>query len=484
MSMKLKLGAITAEDIASVTDGHIERFGNGGSGIARAFSKDSREEGTDILFAAIPGERFDGHDFIADAVRGGASIVLCSRVPQEATSLDFTAVVVADPVRALGILSAAYAKRIPSRTVAVTGSVGKTTTKEFISAVLSEKFSTHKTEGNLNNEIGLPMTLLSTPEKTEFSVLEMGMSSFGEIEYLSRLAEPEFAVITNIGTAHLEHLGSRENICKAKMEIISGLSPDGHLIINGDEPLLTEHPDLPKNCISVSVYNRNADLRAVNIRQTAENVTFDLICENRVLTNIEIPTVGQHNVYNALFAYAIGSRLGMTDAEIRKGLSNFRGVDMRQHISEVAGITVINDAYNASPESMRAALDVLASVAKQKGGRAAALLGDMRELGDQARLLHYQLGMTVAQKKVELLFTYGTMAENIAQSAIERGLRAENVHVNLNCDDPQTSADMILGALRPGDVLLVKASRAVQAERVIACMEQKKTRKKESTRKE
>jgi len=245
------------------------------------------------------------------------------------------------------------------------------------------------------------------------------------------------------------------------------MSEGGILIISADEPLLTRADVTPAKAVTVSLYSRSADYRAVNIRQIGSGMIFDLIYNGKVCTNVEIPMLGTHSVSDALYAFAIGIIEGMTEEEIRRGLKKFRGVSMRQRIYDLSGVTIIEDCYNASPESMRAGIDVLCSMAKEKGGRPAALLGDMRELGEYSRLLHEQLGIYAARAGVKLLFTYGPLAENIAHSAITNGIRAENVYVNLDCTDPASTGEMILSALRPGDVLLVKASRAVAAEKVI-----------------
>ena len=204
---------------------------------------------------------------------------------------------------------------------------------------------------------------------------------------------------------------------------------------------------------------------------------YDLIYANKAVTNVEIPAIGKHNVYNSLAAYAVGVLLGMTDDQIRRGLKSFVGADMRQKIYEVGDITVIDDCYNASPESMRAAIDVLESMATKRNARPAALLGDMLELGEYSRLMHDQLGQYAAQMQVQKLFCFGMMADIVAEAAIKKGIRADNVYVSLDTRDAQAMADMILTALRPGDILLVKASRAVQAERVIECMKKRKIRR-------
>ncbi|MCD7776749.1 MAG: hypothetical protein LUH54_05210, partial [Firmicutes bacterium] len=218
--------------------------------------------------------------------------------------------------------------------------------------------------------------------------------------------------------------------------------------------------------ISAAIYNRNADCRALNLRTENGGTTFDLIYSGRVITNIEIPVQGTHNVQDAMYAYIVGDCCGLTDDRIRAGLKNFINVSMRQMIYDIEGITVIDDAYNASPESMRAAINVLASMSRERGGRATALLGDMMELGESSALMHEKIGSYAAKSGVKVLFTYGVLAENIANAAIRNGIRAENVHVSLDTNDPQTMAEIMFSKLKPGDILLIKASRAVHAENV------------------
>ncbi len=481
MSVELKLKNLTAEEIASVTGGKLEIYHGGKADLAqKGLTTNSKEAAPGVIFCAIKGSRVDGCDFIAEAVQLGATCFLCSRVPDNAKEigLPFCAVLVEDVVAAMGTLAGWYRTFSKATFIAITGSVGKTTTKEFVAAVASAAFRTHKTRGNLNNELGMPLTIFDLSPEDQVSVIEMGMSALGEIEYMTKLVKPDIAIVTNIGTSHLATLGTRENICRAKMEIRLGLPADGKLLLNADEPLLfQQYEELDPKPTIMSIYNRNGDFRAVNIRQKLDGIVYDLIYDNKAVTNVEIPALGKHNVYNSLAAYAVGVMLGMSDEQIRRGLRSFVGADMRQKIYEVGGITVIDDCYNASPESMRAAIDVLVSIASKKNARPAALLGDMLELGEYSRLMHDQLGQYAAQMQVQKLFCYGMMADIVAEAAIKKGIRADNVYVALDTRDAQVMADMVLTALHPGDVLLVKASRAVQAERIIECMKKRRLKK-------
>ena len=482
MSVELKLWNPTIAELCAVVGGNIELFGQTDvSATITSLTTSSADAAAGGVFCAIKGSRVDGADFIPRAVELGALCVICTHIPDEArqSGLSFAAIVVEDVITAIGTFAGCYRDRSKAKFIAVTGSVGKTTTKEMVAAVAGAVFKTHKTKGNYNNQLGLPLTLLEIDGDDEVSVLEMGMSDLGEIEYMSRLAKPDIAIVTNIGTSHLATLGTRENICRAKLEICTGLSADGVVLLNADEPLLVDKiNELPCKVRLMSIYNSRGDYRALNIRTGAEGLTYDMIYDNKAVTNIELPIHGKHNVYNALSAYAVGVMLGMTDEQIRRGLLSFEGAEMRQRIYDVGGITLIDDCYNASPESMRAAIDVLVSIAARKNQRPMALLGDMLELGEYSRLMHDQLGQYAAQSKLSKLFCYGMMSDVVAEAAIKKGIRAENVFVCLDTNDPQAMADMILEVAEPGDVLLVKASRAIHAERVIECLKKKLTKPK------
>ena len=427
---------------------------------------DSREAAEGSLFVALGGERVDGHDYIAAAVSSGNECVLCERIP-EIGDRKYVAVVVDDSLKAVGELAKAYDRRLNHRKVAITGSVGKTTTKEFVAAVLAEGFRVHKTEGNYNSTLGMPLSLLALQNDTEVSVLEMGMSNRGEIEYMSKIAEPDIAIVTNIGTSHMEYLGSRENICHAKMEIVKGLKAGGTLLLNGDEPMLRAYLTPGVQPVFVGI-DSPADFQAVNIRQGLGRTVFDLCYNGKTVRNVVIPTMGRHNVYAALFAYAVGVRMNLDDQTIINGLNHYRPVGMRQNVYNIGEITVIEDCYNASPESMRAAINVLQTLAGQKkAGRMAAVLGNMYELGENTDRFHEEIGMYFAKMGGSMLYTFGQSAEQIAGGAILGGMLPENIYRNPNTKAPEISGEMLLHSLRAGDVLLVKASRGAAAERIL-----------------
>lgn len=471
MSVEFKLKNYSAADIARITGGRLEIYG-GDAKLPQSFiAIDSREGGPGVIFCAIEGENVNGNDFIPGAAKLGSTVFIGQYVPDDAKAMGICAVIVDDTVEALGKLASDYRAVSKAKYIAVTGSVGKTTTKEFISAVLSSKFKTHKTSGNYNSLIGLPLSIFGVDKDDEAVVLEMGMSNLGEIERMSKIARPDVAVITIIGTSHLQSLGTRENICRAKLEIRAGLNRNGYLVLNGDDPyLMAEMPNIRNKTKTYALESPQGDFRAMNARQKDGSTVFDMIYGGKAITNVEIPVFGRHNVGNALAAYTVGVLLGMKDDEIRKGLLTFVNVDKRQKVYDVNNITVIDDCYNASPESMRAAIDVLTGLANKKKARACALLGDMLELGENSRMMHYEIGQYAARMQVQKLFCYGQMAETIAEAAIRNGIRAENVHVCADKNHPEIMAQMIMKTLSEGDLLLVKASRGIAAERVIECM--------------
>ncbi len=399
------------------------------------------------LFVALQGKR-DGHDFIPVAMEKGAAGALGSRqlpgVPM---------VVAAEPLRALGAIAAGYRNTLTGlRVLGLTGSVGKTTTKEMLAAVMAAAWRTQKTEKNYNNDIGVPKTVLSLRPDTQAAVIEMGMNHFGEISYLTRIARPDVAVITNIGTMHIENLGSREGILKAKLEILEGLGPEGTLVLNGDEPLL-RRAETGRKTLFFGI-ETDCDLRAEDIVPTQTGIRFTARGFGQSWP-VELPVAGRHNVYNALAALLAGRCAGTPMEAGVEALGSFANTGDRQRIYRQDGYTVIADCYNAGPESMAAALSVLAQTPAP--GRRIAVLGDMLELGDHAPRAHREVGALAAQS-ADLVLAYGPMSGLTAQGAGDKG-HSFDTH------------GAILAALRaqarPGDVLLFKGSHGMHMEQVL-----------------
>lgn len=479
--MKVNVGcnALTMSELAKICGGMLCMAG-GQDNRDLSFNTvctDSRETEKGSLFVALGGERVDGHNYIGAALERGGECVLCERIPDTLNDRRYVALVVNDTLRAVGELAKAYDRRMHHKKVAITGSVGKTTTKEFVAAVLSEHLRLHKTEGNYNSTLGMPLSLLTMTNETQVSVLEMGMSNFGEIEYLSRIAEPDIAVITNIGSSHMEYLGSRENICKAKLEIVKGLKSDGLIFLNGDEPLLRNREELDgKNCRYIG-FSEACDIRAINIKEGLEKTVFDIVYDGKTVEGVSIPILGEHYVYAALFAYAIGINMGLDEDVIARGLNNFRSVGMRQTVFNIGDITIIQDCYNASPESMKASIGVLHNLVRQRGyGRMTALLGDMYELGVCSDAAHESVGLEFARRGGSALYTFGQLASTIADGAVLGGMSNENIFRNFDISRPEISGEMLINTLMPGDALLVKASRGVRAERVIEYLRENEAR--------
>ena len=429
-----------------------------------AVTTDSREAQEGDLFIAVKGERFDGNQFLPDVFKKGAIALGSGPLPTGVSGLLLR---VSDATRALGSLAAFYAKKIPHKTVAITGSIGKTTTKETVAAVLSSKFRVHATKGNLNNQLGLPLTLLSMPIDTEILVLEMGMSDRGEIAYLSRLARPDVGIVTNVGSSHLERLGTRENIGRAKMEITEGMKQGSRLFLQGDDDVLLTYAAHPLSPHFISLRTKeNAAAYADGLRIHADRTIFNARIGKKNFPDCLLPIPGQHAVSAALFALSVGEYLGMQEEELRKGLAGCNQDVMHQRIVIKNGVTVIDDCYNAAPESMRAALALLALQKKNRGGRSLALLGDMKELGKNAERMHFDVGVAAAESGLDFLVTYGVAASAIAEGALYAGMAPEKIAV---CPDasPMAAAEKLREHLTSGDLLLVKASRAMRAEEIL-----------------
>ena len=476
MKIKLGKGKINIERLSLWCGGEL--FGNGVD--IEYVCTDSREVDGSTLFVVSVGERVDGHNYMLSAAKNGCRAFLCQRIPDELknSELSYTAIVVENSIDALAKISEEYIRELSIKTVAVTGSVGKTTTKEFIYAVLSSTASVHKTKANHNSTVGMPMSMLEADERYDLSVVEMGMSGFGEIELMSRVARPSVACITNIGSSHLELLLTRENICRAKLEIISGMDDGGTVIINGDEPLLTSADLGNKRRVLVGIGNKACDIKATNMRYGDDGSVFDVEAYGKTYENVEISVIGKQFVYASLFAIAVGLEMGIPEGNIIKGLKNFKNADMRQNIYEVAGITIIEDCYNASPESMRAAIEVLRTLSvSKKNARMTALLGDMRELGENSKALHKEIGQYFADRGGSLLMAIGELGGDIALGALEGGMNENMIYMTADYQNCEMIGNTLYDLLCEGDILLVKASRAIGAEKIVEYLKSKLIKK-------
>lgn len=445
---------LTLSEIALAVGGEL--FGNGEK-IICGISTDSRKTMPEEIFIALRGEKFDGHDYIQDLWGK------CAAVITEEPAPGFDGVLVSDTLKALGALSAYWKKKVAPRiTVGVTGSVGKTTTKDLIASVLKEKFKTHCTEGNFNNHIGVPVTLIRIEKGTEAVVCEMGMSARGEIEYLTGLVRPNLAVITNIGTSHMEILGSREGILEAKLEILAGMEPGSTIILDGDEPLLRSErvqKRLAEYRVIYVGFDSGNDVYPLDIYKGADHLAFDVIAKNREF-RVKVPALGDHFIKNTLFAAAVGISCGVTDESIQSGVLAYSPTGLRQKIYKKNDVRVIADCYNASPESMEASLKVLSG----SDGRKIAVLGDMLELGHLAQAAHEKVGEIAFACGVDKLYTYGKVSYHIMQGAIKAGMPKEKV---VNSIDSNQVATLLKQELAAGDTVLFKASRRMKLEEII-----------------
>ena len=419
---------------------------------------DSRKVQPGCIFVCFPGERVDGHDYAAKAYQAGAEYVIANH-PVEGVPEDHL-VICESSYLAMIRMASNYRTLFSPLMIGVTGSVGKTTTKEFCYAVLSAFGNTLKTEGNQNNEIGLPNTLFRLEDATEYAVVEMGMSALGEIARLTRTARPSAGIITMIGVSHLENLGSRENILKAKLEICQGLPDGAPLVLNGDDEML-RGAALPARLRPVwfSRQGTDADVCAMDIRDVADGTDFTLRDAEYGEFPVHIPTQGLHTVSDALAAYAAATRLGLDAARAAAALSNYRTTGMRQNIVHHGGVTFIEDCYNASPDSMRAALDILNRQVPGPEGRRIAVLGDMLELGSASEQAHRQTGEWAAEV-ADILLAVGPNSTAMAEAAFQKV-------TTLHCQNTQEVVEYLRLNLRPGDVVLAKASHAMQFEEML-----------------
>ena len=420
---------------------------------------DSRTIHPDSLFVPLIGEQFDGHAYIGAALESGAAGCLTRRERESYLPGKFY-IKVKDTRQALRDLARHYKKKFDIPVVAVTGSVGKTTTKDMVAAVLGEKYKVLKTEGNLNTDIGTCLTVFRLDKSYEAAVLEMGMNHAGEIEVISSIAEPDLCLITNVGESHIEFLGSRENILKAKAEIFSHAKPGGAAILNGDDELLrTLEGKLERPIIWCGVKGNTA----YSADHLVSNGTSGMSCEVKTPHSdfkVDIPALGSHMVYPTLMAAAVGERFGLTAEEICRGVAHFAPTKMRMNILQRQdGITILNDTYNANPQSMRAALEVLS---QSRSKHKVAMLGDMLELGPLAQALHAGIGEWAAKVGIDCLVCAGELSEHIAAAAEAAGMKEVYWRPN-----KKEAMEVLRQVVKPDTTVLVKASRGMAFEELV-----------------
>jgi len=450
--------------IAEIVGGELYWGGKTqGQGQPAGVSIDSRRLRPGDVFFAIRGEARDGHQFVPHALERGAVGAVVSRDWPEKPAPDVGGglIRVADPLRALQTLAAHYRRSLDIRVAAVTGSNGKTTTKEMAARVLATRYRTAKTEGNLNNHLGVPLTLLALPREAEVAVIEMGMNHLGEIRRLAEMSDPEIGLVTNIGEGHLEFLGSMDNVLCAKGELLEYLKPEHVAILNADDPYLgAGRLSIRARTLTFGV-DGPADVRATDVTPVSgEGARFSLGGRT-----VQLGVPGREFVYDALAAVAVGVALGVPEADACEALAGFRPYRMRMEVLRLGPVTVIDDTYNANPASVRAALETLGSMEVE--GRRIAVLGDMLELGADAGRLHRDVGRWVARTGVDALFTLGPLAAEIRAGAVSAGLPGDRA---VRAEDREELGRVLSDAVGPGDVVLVKGSRRCRMETVVEAL--------------
>lgn len=439
-----------ASEIAAFT-------GNGalynGNAEITGIATDSGDVKNGDMFVCIKGERTDGHKYVPSALKNGASCIFASSCISE----NVPYILVDNTVKALQAAAESYRKTLGAKIVGVTGSVGKTTTKEFIAAALSSVLSVSKTAGNKNSETGVPITVLGISKKDDAAVVEMGMSALGEISVLSKIAKPDIGVITNIGYSHIEHLKTRENILKAKLEILDGMEKNSLLILNGDDDMLTSCRGVHENVIFYGINDRNADYYGYNITADEKSSCFTAQTPSgKIEVKVNLP--GKHNVKNALAAIAVGEAMGIKAENAVKGIESYRASAQRQNIYKFKDVTIYDDCYNSAPDSVKASLSVLRNIQ----GRKIAVLGDMLELGEMSEILHERAGESLYG--VDYVYLYGKFAESFATGAVKAGVERKKIFI---FDEKPELSKALLNDAKSGDVILFKASRGMHAEEII-----------------
>lgn len=454
---------ITVNDIIKICNAELV-FGNKNE-ICENFSKDTREIQEGDVYIGIKGENFDGNNFYEKALENGAKVCILENIdiPEDIKTKysDRTIIKVQNTIKSLQEIASYKRDLYNIPVVAVTGSVGKTSTKDILASVVAKKYKVLKTQGNLNNQIGLPLTILKLKDHTAM-VVEMGMSNLGEISTLTKIAKPTICIITNVGTSHIGNLGSRENILKAKLEILEGMQKNGSLVINNDNDMLNawNKTNNKYNVITFGIENES-DIIAKNIDLQEYYSKFNAITKDEEL-EVEVPVGGMHFVYNGLCAIAVGKLLNIENKEILDGIKEFELTKNRMDVKKnKSDVTIINDCYNANYDSMKAAIEYLA---KLNAKRKIAMLGDMLELGEYSINLHKKVGEEIAKNEIDILITVGKESKNIINRALELGYEKENTY---NFETTEEAIQKLQEILKPQDAILIKASNGMKFNKIV-----------------
>lgn len=450
------LKGLSLERITHVTGGRYAGPEENKEKMITGVTADSRNVRPGSLFIPIKGERVDGHDYIEEVMEKGA---LCTFTEHDMGNQPYSCIVVKSAIEAMQKLAAYYRQILGIPVIGITGSVGKTSTKEMIASVLRVRYRVRKTEGNLNNEIGLPLTIFGIKEEDEIAVLEMGISDFGEMRVLTQMANPDTAVITNIGYSHLEFLHDRDGILKAKSEIFENLKPGGNIVLNGDDDKLCTIKSVKGIKPVTFGLSESSDIYADHIRSLGFSGSEAMIHTPLGNIPVSIPMPGEHMVYNACAAACIGLIYGLSLSEIKRGIEGAKTITGRFHIIDNNGVTIIDDCYNANPVSMKASIKLL-SEAK---GRKVAVLGDMGELGDEKLKLHGEVGRYLGALSIDVLYTCGTLSKEIEREAKAKRPSLITEHFS----DLDTMENALAGRIKSGDTVLVKASHFMDFKRLV-----------------
>ena len=450
------MNSLSLDQVAKFAGGSLVA-GNGDVTIFRV-STDSRTLQPGDLFVPLRGENFDGHKFVQQAVERGAAGAMVEENWKGTTAADFALIRVADTLVGYQTLAANYRASLPLKVIAITGSNGKTSTKDFVAATLAKKFRVTKTEGNFNNHVGLPQTMLAANRDDEIAVWEIGMNHPGEIAALAKLAAPDVAIVTNVGIAHIEFMGSREAIATEKGALVEAVGPNGTVILNADDAFSETIAKRTSAKIILAGIEKGS-VRAGDVRQSATGSEFTIL-EGAHRCRAQLPVPGTHMVQNAILAVAAGRAFGLSLEECAAGLASTPLTKARLQITEINGIQFIDDSYNANPDSMKAALRTLIEL--DADGRRIAVLGEMGELGDESERGHREVGEAAAELNVDELIAVGPAGAAIARAAEKAGLENSKA-----VDSPEKAAELLGENASPGDLILVKGSRTARMERVL-----------------
>ena len=449
---------LTLNEVLKAIDGELLIKNNEGN--FEKISTDTRKIDKNSLFIALKGNNFNGNNYVVEAIKAGATVAIIDEVNFKLEELNGkgTVIKVNDSKTALGALAKYYREKLGIKVVGITGSTGKTSTKDLVAAFLSGKYSVFKTKGNFNNEIGLPLMIFALDSSYDIAVLEMGTNNFNEIHRLANIARPDMAIITNVGVSHIEYLKTRENILKEKFSITDFFKKNNTLVVNYENDMLQKVNESNEFKIEKIGYDKKYDLYAENIELTEESTSFDAVNSNGERHRFKLNMVGEHNILNALLGIRISENFGITFEEMELGLNNFEATSMRLEFIKKNNFTIINDCYNASPDSMKSALSVLKTYS---GSRKIAVLGDMGELGEHAKSSHEMVGQD-AIGKADIVLTTGEFREDY-----KSGFGKDTV--TFNCKEELKN--YLCNLIKDGDVILVKASRSAKFEDIVKNIE-------------